>query len=159
MMNEDRLCREFRDFLETANPWRLNPPPEVQNLRLHLKSCVSCQEWWVSHLDIYPDFLGLGVHDPPVKFDVRGMIRHRILRNRMIRAAGIAAIVLLSVTLRGLWKPGSMPEPSPQVMIAREQTVLSWPRVEKIPPGASVYTLEIDRTPVILIYTGTAEHP
>ena len=159
MTPRDEACGFWRKRLAAMDGWSPAALQQQAEVAHHLETCPDCRAWWRESLAERPDFWAWIGREPPlpVHIGIRTRVRHRRRRYAALAAAAAVLVGLVLVRPRIL-QHGSHP-PLPPVMSHRPAGSSAWPLVEKVPAGASVYTLRIDRTPVVLIYTRGTEEP
>ncbi len=160
-MKHLKPCQIFRETVLPENasprhPWILTE--DVTITQRHFHTCPSCRTWLLALARDDPTLLLWLGEEPPIPIQPDRFIMTMKRRRRMRFVVAAALFLTLSLSLvvpRFLVRETLSPTYVAHVPTTLE--VLQTPRpplVEKAPPNATVYTLNIEGTPVVLIYTG-----
>ena len=156
-----KTCQIFRETVLPENasprhPWDLSD--DVTITQRHFHTCPSCRLWLLTIARDDPTLLLWLGEEPPVPIHPDRFVATMKRRRRMRYVAAAALFLTLSLSFivpRFLVRETTPPAYMAHISSTTEtlQTPIP-PLVEKAPPNATVYTLNIEGTPLVLIYTG-----
>lgn len=156
MPSPAKICHLFRlQLSEKSLPDHLDS--SIQTLERHARTCPACHAWILEKALDDPRYLLWISQEPPITFNPSKFIQRKRARRWIPVAVAASVVAVLAITLITP-KVGHRTPTIPVSQTARSTSYkpepIQPPLVENVPPEASVYTFEIDGTPVVLFYTG-----